>query len=349
MSRWIYISAPLLSAAVLGAVLFVKPAPQPMRIGVLDSDLLFRGQPDYKTLQEVKAASKRNSPPADGGTALSDDAFKLDVLNSEWNIFNNAISLRNTRLSSLISRNSIEQLKRDYLVLYGEREEKDKREFEDMERQLKDIYERINSTQAEADDLLKDEKFSLMNLRMKLKVLTHDPFVFPDNKVVEIQNEINSIEKIMARAETERAESRREELDRKTGEVRNRYVLNSEKSEKELERQANELLKNAEKHMSETLRGFRSDMERRLEESRIARTRIPVREEALGAHPVVGPDSLIFDEIETELKKEFDRRLRRKAFAVAERRRLFLIVDTPYPAIEAPTASVEVGSDFSTR
>jgi len=153
----------------------------------------------------------------------------------------------------------------------------------------------------------------------------------------------------MARAETERAESRREELDRKTGEVRNRYVLNSEKSEKELERQANELLKNAEKHMSETLRGFRSDMERRLEESRIARTRIPVREEALGAHPVVGPDSLIFDEIETELKKEFDRRLRRKAFAVAERRRLFLIVDTPYPAIEAPTASVEVGSDFSTR
>jgi len=86
----------------------------------------------------------------------------------------------------------------------------------------------------------------------------------------------------------------------------------------------------------------KEQVKQRTEEARIARSEISrIAPESVGNE--TPPVALALDELEYDLKVEFDRRLRRKADAVAERRRLAVILVNGRPV---SSKAIDVTEDF---
>jgi hypothetical protein len=184
-----------------------------------------------------------------------------------------------------------------------------------------------------------------MNLQLKLRVLTRDPYVLPDYRLAGIQDEIIDLRNTISAAEKAREAKHSKMLENEAAKAREIFSLKSKSDDEKLGRDAREKLEAAEKLLAGIVRRHRTELQKRLRESKITRQLAsneilnPGREANAGIEPAGD----IYNVMEKGLRVEFDRRLRRKAFAVAERRKVAVILDTPYPA---GARAVDVGGEF---
>jgi hypothetical protein len=347
MTRWIFFLLPLLSAAVFAAVLLLKPPPPQAGIGVVDAGKLFSLDTDLITLEKVESAGLRAAPLRGETVMPGASEFRNTVLRSEWDTVRRELESKESRLISVWSESYSNDLEQEYLLLYGNRNEESNNAFADAEQQLKAVYRSVLSPQAWRDDSLRDERFKLFNLQLKLRVLTHDPIVLPDARLNTIQSEIKTIQDAISSAKTLRENRLNETYARESETVRETYRKSNEEKEKELEAKARRLLADTDALMDSLISGYRAEVVKRLEDSKIARKGVLKTTGVLADENSFQPDKLVFDMIKADMRAEFYRRLRRKAVSVAERKNLALILVTPYPPVgESTRRVVDVSGEF---
>jgi hypothetical protein len=345
MSRCFFTLLTVGSAAALAAALMFPPAPAALKIGVVDSDSLFNRQPDVVTLRKVEAAGRR--APGNFGAflhAADTGLSENDILRSEWDMARLGMIDNDGLIVSFWSDRIFSDLQRDSDSIFAGRAESGKSDFAAAREQLETAYDAIAADKTGTVSFA-DEKWRLMNLQLKLRVLTRDPYVMPDYRLAGIQDEIISLKKTISAAEKAREEERAKMLGKEAAKVRKNFSLKSKSDDEEVGRAAREKLEAAEKLLAGIVRGHRTELQKRLRESKLTRRLAsneiwnPGREANAGIEPAGD----IYNVIEKGLRVEFDRRLRRKAFAVAERRKIAVILDTPYPA---GARAVDVGGEF---
>lgn len=345
MSRWIYLILPIVSAGLLAAALSSSPAPAVYRIGCVDPDRLFKRQPDHQSLEQIRSVTRktlllREMIPSRYGA----DGFPDRVADAEWRFAAAGFEMRSRRLVDLWSESLFGNLETDYLALIETCADEDGKLFKETDRQLMEIYSRL--AENETEDGLKEERFRLMNLRLKIQVLTHDPFVFSDERFKEIQDEIAAIEKTISDAEELHLKQIQESFRQESEVIREQYRRESEERERKLAEKADQMLRDTESLLEMILMSHRQEIDRRIGDAGKTRRLMFSGGSGIVSARVFSDNtdnSRILDAIESELRTEFDRRLRRKAPAVAERRRLSAILVCLHPV---GADSVEVTADF---
>ncbi|MFA6448415.1 MAG: hypothetical protein WCX65_03015 [bacterium] len=333
MTRWSFLLFPIVSAAIFAAALIFAPRPPQAIMGVVDAADVFNRRPDVITLKKAEAAAKSAAPAEGSFGSLRADDFQRSILNSEWDAVRLGMEQKNDRLFTLWSNSLNVNLQQDYLLLFSDLSGVAANEFSETERKLRAAFFVAASAEFQKDDPLKAEKFKLLNLRLKLRVLTHDPFVLPDSLIKEIQDDIKSIETVISDAQISREERLRAAYASESEAIREKFRADAEKKEKELNAKARSMLADTESAMAELIQNQKKDMKQKLEESRLARN-VVLKTTAEGAGiESMKSDSQIFDDMRKELRIESDRRLRKKAVAVAERNHLYLILNTPYQPV----------------
>jgi hypothetical protein len=330
MSRWFYLFLPLVSAMALVAALMCRPVPRAYEIGCVDPDRLFERQTDYILLQQAESIFRRITWTRNLSRVLgASDSFPRRVVDSEWRLALRGLGIRSDRLAAMWSKGIENGLETNYMELLDRYSVENKKIFEVADQQLKAVRDGL--VESEPENSLKDERFRLMNLRLELKVLTRDPFVFSDERLVRIQNEVDSIQQTIDRAEQARLEEQQRYYRLESGRIRGEYLRETKKNQNERESRANQMLRETENLLKSVVEDNRVALERRTGDARRYRENTVAAVDGGAAAPPISSGDVLFPEIQREIRSEFDRRLRRKGPAVAERKHLSAILMSVWP------------------
>lgn len=327
MSKWFFILLTVGSAAALAAAVMFRPAPATMVFGVVDSGKYFERQPDVKILTKIEKAGRRvRNISGDPAASFVSDT---EIMNSEWETARRGMIESDNLLVSYWAGKTFSDLRKDYALIFSDRDAAGRTDFEAATAKLKKAYEAMEKTGSEPD-MFAAEKLRLLNLRLKLRVLTRDPYVLPDYRLAAIQDEMIGLEKEIATAESKRQQKRAAQLKQESESIRDNFVGETNAKDEKAGEEARASLAAAEKQLADIVSTNRASLKKKLDEGRRDRQAAADGFKAASAgmqRPVsINP----INAIRESMKIEYDRRLRRKAPAVAERNNVMLIIDTSY-------------------
>ncbi|HOO55760.1 MAG TPA: hypothetical protein PLN69_02985 [bacterium] len=328
MNRWLILLLPLIAGIVFFAVYLRKPIPVRVVPGCVNVEEIYKNQPDYEIIQNIRNVGQRTAVGLAVDHVAGTRLFFSDLARSEWRHTTDTLKRRSDHLVRLWSESTSSRLKRKFEMINREMALKDTADFEEAGSRLRSTYNRIQMRKE--DDPFVEERFLLMNLRLKLRVLTHDAFVFPEEDLRTIRSKIDSIQRMLDNYDKSVVGEYQRAYDDATRKIRDEYKESVEKRKKEVQAESRVMLEEANSILDLIVDDHEVDINARLEGSWNERKAMLEKFKFLDVSGSIVFEAGKVDELEEEIKKEFERRIRRRAEAVAERNGLSVIIATPY-------------------
>jgi len=341
--RLIWLTAAMLCVAAALYLAFREPARQDVLIGCADAQLLFESTPEYQLLKTVKMSFEMEGDRRrDATSAAFGASFPSRVLSSEIRSLEDGFAARGRNIGSLMSASALDALRRDFISYREVYSTEDARAFEATARRLESLRRQLN--RPDPDDPMAKEKFDLFALRLKLKALTRDPYVFSEERLERLETEAESLRVAIDEYERSRLAALQSEYDMAAGAEREEFLSGSRRRETELKERAARMLEEAETALSMVSQAHEADMSSRAGASSAERKKMAAKSQSAVASPAP-PSVSAFDSLEKDLEKEFIRGMMRRAPAVADKRGLSVILISRHPL---PRGAVDVTGDFLT-
>jgi len=339
---------PVASLALFLLALYSGRGPVPATPAAADLSAMVESDPDFTTLSLTREHFLKPSLLDSSGSIYNPHSpFISDILVSEWEMFHLGAEHRRATLLGIFQEITIDNTRWWFAARRQEYAKKRTALAKDAEKELDETYEHVNSL--EGYNFLSREKHQLLNLRLKMRVLTLDGFVMPERRANSIKLQIAQIERMIDSAEREFNREHREEFSHESRKIQSDFRKALRQLEEQLSGEIQTAIESAEKDMQAIIEDVNRDTADIVARGASTRKQLyssgPV-EAAPGAPQNAATPSLDEDLaiMHVMLMKEFMRRARRKAPAVAERRGLGLILDTPYPSAGA---AADVTGDFN--
>ncbi len=339
--RLIWLTAAMLCVAAALYLALREPARSDIMIGCADAQLLFESTPEYQLLKAVRMSFEMEGDRrrAAAGAAFG-ASFPSRVLGSEIRSLEEGFAARGRNIGSLMSASALDALRRDFVSYRDIYSAEDARAHEATARRLESFHRQLN--RPDPEDPMAKEKFELFALRLKLKALTRDPYVFSEDRLARLESEAEALRVAIDEYERSRIAALQREYDRVAGAEMEEFLSGSRRREAELKERAARMLEESEIMLSMVSDAHKTDMSSRAGMASAERKKMSAK--ARSAEAIPAPPSVsAFESLEKDLKKEFIRGMMRRAPAVADKRGLSVILISRHPL---PRGAVDVTEDF---
>jgi hypothetical protein len=241
-----------------------------------------------------------------------------------------------------MSASALDALRRDFISYSEIYSTENARAYETTARRLESLHRQLN--RPDPEDPMAKEKFELFALRLKLKALTRDPYVFSEDRLERLEKKAVALRAEIDEYERSRYAALQDEYDKAARAEREEFLRGSRRRESELKERAARMLEESEIALSMVSEAHEAEMSTRAEASTAERRKMTEKAGAERARPAK-PSVSAFDSLEKDLKKEFIRGMKRRAPAIAEKRSLSVILISSHPL---PRGAVDVTGDFLT-
>ncbi len=341
--RLIWLTAAMLCVAAALYLAFREPARHDVLIGCADAQLLFESTPEYQLLKAVRMSFEMEGDRRSAATGAAFGAsFPSRVLGSEIRSLEDGFAARGRNIGSLMSASALDALRRDFISYRDIYSAEDARAREATARRLESIHRQLN--RPDPEDPMAQEKFELFALRLKLKTLTRDPYVFSEDRLARLESEAEALRVAIDEHERSRTAALQREYDRISGAEREEFLSGSRRRETELKERAARMLEESEIMLSMVSDAHKTDLSSRAGAAAAERKKMTAKSRSAVAIPA-SPSISAFDSLEKDLRKEFIRGMMRRAPAVADKRGLSVILISRHPL---PRGAVDVTGDFLT-
>jgi len=306
---------------------FKKPPENRSGIGCVREAELFGKQPEIVLLKKIESSGATTLATSESfGLKPNPSPFMAHIVETGLNAAVSNSRNGDALLFSMWSGGELGRIKRDYVIASDESTMSDQTEDD-----VNSLFEKAKINATTDDVSLGDLRQRLLNLKIKIAVLVKDQFVFTESRMTRIQSEILAIQRALDSAEEERMKVIQYEYKETAARIRNAYRENSDSRQAELKRKAAEMMADAESAVKMMVAERAAKTKDRIKS--LSQIRTTARKSVSAAAEVRSVSPPDFSSIYMEASKEFSRRLRRKAPAVAERCGVGLIFNSPYPPV----------------
>lgn len=337
MSRWFYILLPIASAALLWFAFTTRENIEPPAPGVIDTRLIIGNNSELQAVLKLRKEWQRESDLRNLLTAVRHhrQSQTADFLQRESRMIEQGAGMRFKSLAEIKTESAMNELERRYSTLRQGRLRMWNHISSKASQELDETYREL--IQSRREDFMTEEKRRLFNLKLKLDVLSKDPIVMPDSRRLRILDEIDRISDSIKMAEKDYVDSMEAAFRESSQDMESRLESMRDEIEDDLRVSIDDALDEMEKNLDTEL-----DKEKAITRD-IVEAAMKKRAVATGA-PSAGPANTSFtggldlsyiESAEQRIRTEGLRRIRRKTPAIARRRNVYIVFDTPYPAFSA--------------
>ncbi len=332
MNRWFYILLPAISASLLWFAV-ARKQPEPPAIGIINTNTVLDNNREIKALLSLKKAwaqSGRRDKLHSGSTYFTgyDDTIFFE---EERRLFYEGANLRRKALTDIKTQSSMSNLERHFMSLRNGHDRTWKYIAEKAALDLKDSYRKI--MKKKKSDFMADEKFRLFNLEMKIRVLTRDPFVMPESRRVEIQDEIDRISSMIDQAEKNHIDSMQRDMKKSSERTEQQLTSMRAELDEDLKLAIHDALVSTEAILDKAIAEEESETQKIIDSAMLLRN----IGSSLFSDRQTGSRSFDAEQYYVaaleKIRSEMLRRIRRKAQATAEKHNLYLVIDSPFPPL----------------